>query len=292
METSYCTAIVLAAGRGNRMGTKVHKQYLLLAGKPVVCYSLQVFQRSEIIDEIILVAGEGEEEYCRENFVEKYGITKVSRILTGGKERFHSVWNGLRETREDGYIFIHDAARPFVDEEMLARLYETVRIHKACVAGMPVKDTIKVVDSECNVEATPDRSTLWMVQTPQVFEAKLVKKAYRMLMEEQEESCICPAGTDESRPGKDTRKTFNHACPNGTGEPRPGKDTRKTSGHTCPGRAGGIRPIQHSITDDAGVVEEMLGHPVKLVKGSYENIKITTPDDLEVGAVFAGRGNS
>lgn len=247
MEKAYCTAVVLAAGQGNRMGTKVHKQYLLLAGKPVVCYSLQVFQRSELIDEIILVTGEGEEEYCRENFVEKYGITKVSRILTGGKERFHSVWNGLQETREDGFVFIHDAARPFVDEEMLARLYKTVRVHKACVAGMPVKDTIKVADSDCNVEATPDRSTLWMIQTPQVFETKLVKKAYQMLMEELE---------------------------------------RAETG------SGGPRPIKRTVTDDAGVVEEMLGHPVKLVKGSYENIKITTPDDLEVGGVFAGRGNS
>ncbi len=237
MEKSYCTAIVLAAGRGNRMGTEVHKQYLLLAGKPIVCYSLQVFQDSDMIDEIILVTGEGEEDYCRKNFVEKYGVTKVSRIVTGGKERFHSVWNGLRETREDGYVFIHDAARPFVDAEMLVRLYETVRVHKACVAGMPVKDTIKIVDSECNVESTPDRSTLWMVQTPQVFELKLVKKAYQMLMEGM----------------------------------------------------GGLQPIKYTVTDDAGVVEAMLGHPVKLVEGSYKNIKITTPEDLEVGEVFAGR---
>ena len=177
MEKTYCTAIVLAAGRGNRMGTEVHKQYLLLAGKPIVCYSLQVFQESAIIDEIILVTGEGEEDYCRKNFVEKYGITKVCRIVTGGKERFHSVWNGLRETREDGYVFIHDSARPFVDEEMLLRLYEIVRLDKACVAGMPVKDTIKIVDSECKVKDTPDRSTLWMVQTPQVFETRLVKRA-------------------------------------------------------------------------------------------------------------------
>ena len=158
MEKSYCTAVVLAAGRGNRMGTEVHKQYLLLAGKPIVCYSLQVFQESDIIDEIILVTGEGEEDYCRKNFVETYGITKVSRIVAGGKERFHSVWNGLRETREDGYVFIHDSARPFVDEEMLSRLYEIVRLDKACVAGMPVKDTIKIVDSECKVKDTPDRS--------------------------------------------------------------------------------------------------------------------------------------
>lgn len=248
MEKRYCTAIVLAAGRGNRMGTKVHKQYLLLAGKPVVCYSLQTFQDSDIIDEIILVTGEGEEDYCRENFVEKYGITKVSSILAGGKERFHSVWNGLRETREDGYVFIHDSARPFVDEEMLSRLYEIVRLDKACVAGMPVKDTIKIVDPECKVRDTPDRGTLWMVQTPQVFETKLVKQAYKMLMQDQE------------------------------------KQAR--------GESGGSRRRGYTVTDDAGAVEIMLGHPVRMVKGSYKNIKITTPEDLEVGEVFAGRGNS
>lgn len=232
MDKPHCTAIVLAAGRGNRMGTKVHKQYLLLAGQPVICYSMKAFQNSDIIDEIILVTGEGEEDYCREQIVEKYGLSKVSRILTGGKERFYSVWNGLQKTKEEGYVFIHDGARPFVDGEMIARLYETVRVHKACVAGMPVKDTIKIVDSENNVEATPDRCTLWMVQTPQVFETKLVKKAYEMLMQ---------------------------------------------------------NPEEYTVTDDAGVVEEMLRHPVKLVPGSYENIKITTPDDLEVGEVFAGR---
>ncbi len=232
MEKPHCTVIVLAAGQGKRMGTEVHKQYLLLAGQPVLCYSMKSFQDSDIIDEMILVTGEGEEGYCREQIVERYGLSKVSQIVAGGKERFHSVWNGLQKTREDGYVFIHDGARPFVDREMIIRLYETVRIHKACVAGMPVKDTIKIVDSECNVEATPDRSTLWMVQTPQVFETKLVKKAYGMLMRE---------------------------------------------------------PEKYTVTDDAGVVEEILRHPVKLVKGSYENIKITTPDDLEVGEVFASR---
>ena len=176
------------------------------------------------------------------------GITKVSRIVAGGKERFHSVWNGLRETREDGYVFIHDSARPFVDEEMLSRLYEIVRLDKACVAGMPVKDTIKIVDPECKVRDTPDRGTLWMVQTPQVFETKLVKQAYKMLIQDQE------------------------------------KQAR--------GESGGSRRRGYTVTDDAGAVEIMLGHPVRMVKGSYKNIKITTPEDLEVGEVFAGRGNS
>ena len=180
----HCTAIVLAAGRGKRMGTKVHKQYLLLADRPVLYYSLKTFQDSEIIDEILLVTGAGEEKYCRQEIVEKYEITKVSKIVTGGAERYNSVWNALQETDGDGYVFIHDGARPFIDAEMIERAYEEVRLHKACVVGMPVKDTIKIADEKEYVAETPDRNTLWMVQTPQVFDGNLVKNAYNMLMRE------------------------------------------------------------------------------------------------------------
>lgn len=232
MEKPHCTAIVLAGGRGSRMGTEVHKQYLLLADKPVLFYSLSVFQDSDLIDEIILVAGEGEEEYCRKNFVLKYHLSKVGKIISGGRERYHSVWNALQNIEEEGFVFIHDGARPFVDGEILARIYKEVQIHKACVAGMPVKDTIKIVDRSLHVADTPDRSTLWAVQTPQVFETGLVKRAYEMLM--QEEGCF-------------------------------------------------------HVTDDAKVVEEMLHYPIKLVRGSYENIKITTPEDLVIGEALVRR---
>lgn len=232
MEKPYCTAIVLAGGRGSRRRTDVHKQYLQMAGKPVLFYSLKTFQDSDLMEEIILVAGAGEEDYCRKNFVEKYGLSKVSAVVAGGSERYESVWNGLQKARGEGYVFIHDGARPFVDQEIIRRVYEEVRIHKACVAGMPVKDTIKIADEHGNVAGTPDRSTLWAVQTPQVFEAGLVKKAYGMLME---------------------------------------KEGRR------------------QVTDDAGVVEEMMHHPIKLVPGSYENIKITTPDDLVAGEALARR---
>lgn len=228
MEESYCTAIVLAAGQGKRMKTAVPKQYLLLAGKPILYYSLNVFQQSELIDEILLVTSECEIEYCREQFVEKYSLTKVSKIVAGGAERCHSVWNALKETKECGYVFIHDGARPFVDEAMLLRAYTQVQVNRACVVGMPVKDTIKLADESGFVADTPPRSRLWMAQTPQVFETALVKSAYEKLMREE-----------------------------------------------C-----------RSVTDDAMVVESMLGFPVKLVEGSYENIKITTPEDLKMGEVF------
>ena len=225
LEKKYCTAIVLAGGSGKRMGSRVHKQYLLMGGKPVLFYSLKAFQDSDYIDEIILVTGAGEEEYCREQILDAYGITKVSRITAGGAERYHSVWNGLQAADHDGYVFIHDGARPFVDDEMIKRAYKCVEQYKACAAGMPVKDTIKIVDENGFVKETPDRNTLWMIQTPQVFDASLIKEAYSRLMQ------------------------------------------KKDSG----------------VTDDAMVVEQMLRLPVKLFQGSYENIKITTPGDLEIG---------
>ena len=150
---------MLAGGSGKRMGSRVHKQYLLMGGKPVLFYSLKAFQDSDYIDEIILVTGAGEEEYCREQILDAYGITKVSRITAGGAERYHSVWNGLQAADHDGYVFIHDGARPFVDDEMIKRAYKCVEQYKACAAGMPVKDTIKIVDKNGFVKETPDRNT-------------------------------------------------------------------------------------------------------------------------------------
>lgn len=230
MQKTKCTAIVLAAGQGKRMGTKVQKQYLEISGKPVLFYSLDIFQRSDIIDDIILVVGENQEEYCKKEIVDKYHFTKVSQIVKGGSERYHSVWNGLQEVSGDGYTFIHDGARPFVTEEILSRAYETVQREKACVVGMPVKDTIKIADEEGFAKETPNRSLVWMVQTPQVFETFLIKNAYSLLMEQE--------------------------------------------------------IIQ--VTDDAMVVETMLRKKVKLVEGSYENIKITTPEDLKIAEVLVG----
>ena len=229
-KKEYCTAIVLAAGSGKRMGTKVHKQYLLMGGKPVLYYSLRAFEDSKRIDEIILVCGAGEEDYCRKEIVEKYGISKARKIIPGGAERYDSVWNGLKETKE-GYVYIHDGARPFVDEEIIERAYECVSEHHACVAGMPSKDTVKIADSGNIVTATPDRSSVWIVQTPQVFDTELIRKAYALLVEKDE----------------------------------------------------------ISVTDDAMVAEQMLGASVRLFYGSYENIKITTPEDLEIAEVFLKR---
>ncbi len=234
-----CTAIVLAAGQGSRMGMKMQKQYLDLGGKPLLYYSLAAFEKSKIIDDVILVVGDGQILYCQNEIVKKYGFTKVDTITTGGKERYESVYRALlvmededmRVPNRDGYVFIHDGARPFVDEDIIERTYEAVIKYRACVAGMPVKDTIKVADEDGFSKETPNRKFLWQIQTPQVFETMLIKEAYFRLMKEIQEKEV-------------------------------------------------------KVTDDGMVVERVLGLPVRLVEGSYENIKVTTPEDIPVAETF------
>lgn len=221
------TAIILAAGKGKRMQSDVPKQYLLLEGHPVLFYSIRAFEES-FIDEIILVTGKDEIEYCRQEIVDKYGFQKVKKIVAGGKERYHSVYEGLKAIEHADYVYIHDGARPFVTNEILERVRKEVEKHKACVVGMPVKDTIKIAGEGNLVKDTPDRKNVWQIQTPQTFSYALVKEAYDKLMKKEDDG----------------------------------------------------------ITDDAMVVEKMLQHPIRLVEGSYENIKITTPEDLRIGELF------
>lgn len=185
MSKGRCTAIVLAAGQGRRMGTKVQKQYLEILGFPVLYYSLKAFQESEVIDEIILVTGVDEIESCQKEFVEKYNLTKVTKVIVGGKERYDSVYNGLQCVSEDtSYIFIHDGARPMLNQEIIANGFESVMMHKATVAGVPSKDTVKIVDGDTFAVDTPNRSHVWNIQTPQIFEVNLLKEAYENMMKE------------------------------------------------------------------------------------------------------------
>lgn len=176
------TAIVLAAGQGKRMHSDVQKQYLLLNGKPVLCYSLQAFERSPEIEQIVLVVAAGDIAYCRTEIVEKYGFRKVNRIVEGGKERYDSVACGLHAVEKSDYVYIHDGARPFINEEMIARLQSAVEQCGACVAAMPSKDTVKLADAQGNVAETPERRRVWTVQTPQVFSFSLVRDAYEQYL--------------------------------------------------------------------------------------------------------------
>ncbi len=229
-----CTyaAIVLSAGSGKRMKSDIPKQYMDLNGKPVIYYSLKAFQESKV-SEIILVCGKDDVEYCTEEIIKKYHFTKVSAVVPGGKERYHSVFEGLKAIQGADYVLIHDGARPMIDDEIIERTMEGARQQKACVAAMPVKDTIKVADPNGYVDHTPDRSTLWMIQTPQAFSYPLIFDAYDKVLKAEKNAEQIPA-----------------------------------------------------ITDDAMVAEYATGCRVKLVQGSYENIKITTPEDIHIAELF------
>lgn len=221
------TAIVLAAGSGKRMNSTVHKQYMMLAGKPVLYYALKAFDESAVTD-IVLVTGAGEITYCEREIIDKYKIHKVRAIVEGGRERYHSVHAGLKAAAGSDYVLIHDGARPLMAEDIIARSIETVKACGACVVGMPVKDTIKVVGADGVAKETPERKSLWQVQTPQSFFYPLIADAYDK---------VVASGDD-------------------------------------------------TVTDDAMVLERVTGQQVRVIEGSYRNIKITTPEDLLVAEAY------
>ena len=189
-------AIVLSAGTGSRMKSDIPKQYLPLIEKPVIYYSLMAFQNSPV-DEIILVSGANDIEYCRKEIVERYGLSKVTRIVAGGKERYDSVYEGLCATDAE-YVLIHDGARPVLTSDLIDRMIQGVENTGACIAAMPVKDTIKLSDEHKQVASTPDRKHLWMVQTPQCFARTLLEESYEILKCKQKAGEKVPDITDDA----------------------------------------------------------------------------------------------
>ncbi len=216
------SAILLAGGSGRRMGGDKKKQYMELLGRPVLYYPLMAFENSRV-DEVILVVSPGDEDYVSDGIVDKYGFKKVSRIVPGGAERYDSVYNGIREA-EGRYVLIHDAARAFVTPEIIDNVADVLIKYNACVVGMPSKDTVKLSDKDGFVSETPDRSSVWIIQTPQAFLRSELLEAYEKLK----------------------------AVPDGFA----------------------------GITDDAMIMEKSGGRPIKLIEGSFDNIKITTPEDM------------
>jgi 2-C-methyl-D-erythritol 4-phosphate cytidylyltransferase len=163
------------------MGTAINKQYLLLAGKPILAHTLEMLQRSECIDEIYPIVPAEEIDYCRTQIVDKYGIVKVRQIIAGGAERQDSVLNGLRAitAAADDIIVIHDGVRPLVTQSVLQRSVELAGQFDGTLVAVPVKDTVKVV-RDAFVVATPPRATLWLAQTPQTFRYSLIRAAYEL----------------------------------------------------------------------------------------------------------------
>ena len=204
MEKQKYAAIVLAAGSGKRMNSQVHKQYLIIQDRPVLYYSLKAFEDSAV-DEIVLVVGKGEEEFCRKEIVDKYGISKVKAIVEGGKERYHSVFEGLKQTSDADYVLIHDGARPFVNQEIIRRCMLEVQEYQACVVGMPVKDTIKIADEGGYAKQTPDRKNVWMIQTPQTFSYALIYEAYEEMLKTEDTAITYDAMVLERIKGKKSK---------------------------------------------------------------------------------------
>lgn len=222
------TAIILAGGSGSRMKSEIPKQYMKLGDRMVIYYSIKAFQDNEHIDNIILVTSKEYIEYARNNFMTNE-LSKVTDVVEGGKERYDSVYSALKKVNDDGKVLIHDGARPCITTEVISRCIEELDRYDACIAAVPVKDTIKIADEQQCVKNTPARSTLWQIQTPQAFKNMVVKEAYRRLYESG---------------------TFAH------------------------------------VTDDAMVVEQYTDKKVKLIMGDYRNIKITTPEDMEIAGIF------
>ena len=183
-----CTAILLAAGKGLRMGGETRKQFMDVGGMPLFTYSLQTMDNCDIITDIVITVPEGDQEYCKET-IESCGLgRKVRKIVVGGRERCFSVHNALQAVDWPcDYAFIHDTARPFIEESTMERLYDEVRINKACVAAVPSKDTVKISDTEGFVVQTPKRKNVWIVQTPQVFDFELIKTAHEKMVEQYDE---------------------------------------------------------------------------------------------------------
>lgn len=177
------TVLVPAAGMGRRMGTSIIKQYLDLAGRPILAHTLELFQKHPDIEGIYPILPEDEISYCQSHFVERYGLDKVRRIVAGGAERQDSVFNALRSLEDDGavndetIVLIHDGVRPLFDAALIPGVIDTVRRHGACVVGVPVKDTIKEVTGG-SISGTPQRQRLWQAQTPQAFRFGLILRAY------------------------------------------------------------------------------------------------------------------
>lgn len=225
-EKLRCTAIIMAAGKGKRMQTAVSKQFLPVCGKEILAWTVDVFEKSPLVDTILLMASaDGKEDV--QHLWNTYGWKKVAAVLEGGKERQNSVANGLAAVGEEtDIVLIHDGVRPFVTEEMIADSIVAAQAYGGAVIGVPAKDTIKVCSADGLAVETPDRSTLLQIQTPQTFQRDLIVNAYE----------------------KADRDGFLG-------------------------------------TDDASVAE-FAGHQVKVVMGSYRNIKITTKEDLVIAEAF------
>ena len=225
-------AIIPAGGAGKRLKAHVAKQYLFLDHMPVLVHTLTVFQKSKVIDNIVLAVPSDDLVSIRQELIDKYRLTKLTTIVAGGKERQDSVRNSLSAINSKcDIVVIHDGVRPFVTQDLIKRVVEAANTEGAATAGIKAKDTIKETKKDNMVAATIPRQNLWLTQTPQAFKFELLKKAYKTAYD---------------------KKFYG--------------------------------------TDDASLVER-IGKKVIMIEGSYENIKITTREDILIADALMKKGS-
>ena len=217
-------AIIPSAGAGVRMGGNRAKQFLDLCDRPLLAVTLEKFQKSAAVDSIIAVVPAGDLDFCQREIVERYDLSKVEKVVPGGRRRQDSVRIGIEASGGDhGLVLVHDGVRPLIQPGLIERVVNAATENRAVVAALPAKETVKEIDRDGFVVKTYDRRRVWLVQTPQAFRYGDILMAHRRALEEKWDG----------------------------------------------------------VTDDAFLMERA-GIPVKVIQGSEENIKVTTPYDMEM----------
>ena len=272
-------AIIVAGGKGLRFEAclsgkeaflparknAVRKQYVKLRGKPVLWWSLQAFQKSPSIDALILVVPRDDVQRLK-RLAKRWRFSKLQAIVAGGAARAGSVQEGLKALDPSvEWVAIHDAVRPLVHPELIEEILRQAKHHRAAIAACPSKDTVKIGNGDGFIHETPDRKTVWLAQTPQIFERRLLEKAHGL--------SPSPAGKREKVGMRALALTPALSRP----DSEPGARRRGMPLHPkgWPGRL----PAGEGVTDDAQLVER-LGVKVRLVESPPENLKITRPIDL------------
>jgi 2-C-methyl-D-erythritol 4-phosphate cytidylyltransferase len=220
MKTSRNIAIVVAGGSGKRFDDEMPKQYHELGGKPVIAHCLDIFERNDLIDEVVLVVSDDYLVYASQEIVDKSGYRKIKKITTGGESRQESALAGLSACPKGiDLAIIHDAVRPFLAKDLLRAVIKKADETGAAILAVPARETVKLVKGQI-IEKTPLRDTVWIAQTPQVFKFDSILEAHRR-----------------------------------------------------------AEAAQNEATDDSQLYEQYCGE-VSIVRGSYNNIKITTRGDL------------
>ncbi len=218
------TAIIVAAGKSERMGANVDKAFLSLVDKPVVAWSLLAFERCPDIDRIVLVVRK-EQQLAAKAVAKMFGISKLDKIVAGGKTRAESVAAGFAACDIDTRaVVVHDGARPLVKSALVSEVVKAVKRSPSVAVGRPMTDSVKRVEKGVTVSETVPREKLWTVQTPQAFQVKDFRAAYKAL-------------------------------------------------------------AKKDVTDDSQVLE-LNGVPTKILLSLAPNVKVTTPEDLQLAAAL------